>query len=763
MPLLGTLRRLRSRSKLASPPSSPAASSSPPAPKNSSAQSIPAPQASLRLRAAVTTIGYTSLDDLAEGEASGSEEAIRRGEGKELTSAEEFVAEPEQLDSVLHVKSRPERWSSPPSVATAYSAAEVPTSSLGRSPSSRQPPPPSPAPSSSSPLLSRNASRRYRAKRRASSSSLSSLTSPSLSPSSPLRSPPTSSTSISSSASPNASSSSLSLNLSIATRIDSSGRRVLTSRRASRTSSDTPTATPSRCKRNKDAFGIGDDEEQLWEREECGGGGEVRKAVERDEVLLPRVEALGIGLGLMEGGVELREPRSSLETLHQPEPDFGAFPPHGSSDSTPTPSYRFRPPLAPLQPVSASAIFSPPDSQTAHRPRRISQHQPIQPLYPPPPLEPPSPTKSTLLTRAYSAYASSSSSSSTGTKRRNSLQPRKSLSKRLSGSGFNSSSRRGSTSFGPPMSATLAPSTPPSSFSPHSRRFSAPVIAPLTPLGRSSSRGSSAFYCPSTPSTPGTASFSLHSASMPPTPSSHSHGTGAALLPHSYSMSSASMSSHGHSSTYERLSSGSLSEVGHGSGPRSAVPATPTPTATSRTESVPAQHVRRASVVSFELPPSPSLERRRTQQQQQAQLEKGELTPLAPCAAAAPGAGGWRKTHRRAASDGDAIMSTVGGGPAGMTRGRSFAGSAGWGLGVVGEVRREKLFIANPDSPTSAIPTGTTAVPPPGSPVPPVPPVPPIPSPFASISASSSCGHLSGSTSTEEASFSSHIGVGVAC
>ncbi|GAA5865112.1 hypothetical protein JCM8547_007716 [Rhodosporidiobolus lusitaniae] len=715
MALFGTLRRLRSRTNLSNPssPNPPPSSSSadspkPPAPFRTSAQTIPVPQASLRLRGDVGKIGYLALGDPSSREGETDESRSEEMSGDEKLGGLEFASEPYSDSQPGTLRRKSKRWSSPaaaPSLSTIF----LPSPEAPSLPISPPPPATHPHPYSDSPMSPVTAREAYAqaAKRHASNASLGSTTSPST-PSSPSRSRQHSSSSLFTTS---PSTSSLSLNHTISTRVDANGRRVLTSRRRA---GSTDIASPPTCKRNQGAFGVGDDEESLWEAEESmlghgiGEEGEVEKAggwgVE-DFLVRPLSvpEPMGIGLGLVQGGMEGVEPATSMETLQLPESTPKAQPGFSSSSSSqPSTPRRPRPPLAPLQPVPpVDGLSSSSPTQTR---RPLPTHQPIQPLYPPPPLYPPSPSKSsTLLSRAYSAY-SSSTSSSAGAKRRNSLQPRRTLTKRLSVSGMRSGSsspaKRGNASFGPPMSTSVAPShaglsshTPPSTLV--SRRFSAPV-QPLTPLHFHLLQRNSSLSTASACHTPSSPTFS----SIPPTPSSLSHAS-EGLLPMS------SLSSHGHSSGYgggggyEHLSSTSASEHSH-------LP----PSATS--VNAPPSQTRRASVVSFELPPSPTLSRRRTQ------VSNHNPPPHAPSTGMASASGGrsWQAGHRRSASDGEVLLRGGRGGAGGM------GGEEGGG-GSGSKERRERitsrsgmvLFIANPDplplrSPPPPLPTLRASPPP---------------------------------------------------
>ncbi|GAA5821597.1 hypothetical protein JCM11251_000926 [Rhodosporidiobolus azoricus] len=678
-----SLRRNRSRpdmrsqrvsSSPASPPKPVFPSSPPPPrpPRPDSAHSIPVPPppSPSRLRREASAIGYESLNEVSEPESSveDSAEEGQAGEGGGKMSFARAVegilaVEPEKV--VLHRRAT-KRRSLPahtPAPAAVFPQQDVPL----------------PLSSPDDGMVERFSSPRSneKGKRRISGSSLSSisgLTSPSLSPASSLRSPPTSVSSHSPS-SASASTSSLSLNLVISTTIDqTSGRRVLVSRRSRQQSGDSASfggngagaETPTRCKRTKGSYGVGDDEVQ--EEEDVFGG------VEKASINLaghfpphPSLVTGGVGLGLIDGAMAMMddellddEGETSRETLH---PDFGGD--FATPTSTPPASVRrARPPLAPLQPVSfqPSQPFQPVSaSPTSYRrpplprpvdvppPVQVPQYKPIQLFYPPPPLYPPSPTKTgalSSLTRAYSAYSSSSSAGDSPTKsskRRNSLQPRKSLSKRLSlGGGLNGGSdARGGASFAPPMTPSSSASF---SSSAHSRRFSAPV-SPLTPLSRAPSTSTSGYCDPSTPSSP---SFSTTPTALTPPCES-----GESTMP---LVGSGGGSGGGMSASFSLSSLGdtSFSEAGHA------------PLAT-----------RRASVVSFELPPSSTLARRKTQLH-----PSSSHKPPSSSGSAGHQSGGGRRGHRRAASDADAIL-------------RAGGGGGGWVWGGT-EVVRERLFVRLP-------------------------------------------------------------------
>ncbi|GAA5847238.1 hypothetical protein JCM9279_006153 [Rhodotorula babjevae] len=394
-----------------------------------------------------------------------------------------------------------------------------------------------------------------------------SLSSPELSPtasfSSALLSPssPTSRTSTSSLAPPPTPTSptpSVSLSLTIATRIDHNGRRVLTSRRRL-------SLKPSPCetRRQKDLYGIGDDEAS-------GGEDEVG-----DDV---RFAPSSAGLDLVEVGAAIRAPSLGLGML-----DVDVFAAQGGSTSAPLPpSSPFEARSTRPRPVALQPLVIPSSSSPGHYESplpsptlaRLPEHQPIKTFWPPPPLDPPSsPTKSAFssLTRSNTTYSTrtSSSSSATGSssaaKRHNSLlQPRRTF-RRLS-----LSSRHGSTHGGAgPCAAPLMSATTFSSL--HERRASAPALQPLDGASVDLERHTS---MSSFGSGSGSGAFS-----MPPTPgatSSSSHfsfGTGASC------------------STIEPL----LALVQQQS-----------------LSSGPCAHARRASQVSFELPPSTPSEVRRS-------------------------------------------------------------------------------------------------------------------------------------------------------
>ncbi|GAA6021926.1 hypothetical protein JCM10207_002602 [Rhodosporidiobolus poonsookiae] len=649
MAIFPSLRRLRSRSTLQSTSASaspnPSIPSSPPQPAITSEQTISVPQASVRLRGDACKIGYAALDS--QGESDGDRGA---GEG-DIESAEEkdaVLGDADEGQDTLKpglVRRITKRWSSPvhgPSLAAIVQPRpELPCSAEPTFPFDAFDAPVCESPEESlppSPVKQRQLPRR-----RTSSSSLSSPSSPSLSPCSSFRSPPTSSTSLSS---PSSSASSLAIGRTIQTRLGPSGRRVLTSRRRQNSDNSTnadASVSPSRCKRNKGAFGVGDDEDSLWREEEViNGSAWVEKVDAGGEVMLFRTlsqpEPYGIGLGLVQ---PVHESTSAMSM------DGVQFNPVSAPDATACPLPilpRHRPPLAPLQLVPAPIGYDDAPRTPTRRRSSIAEHQPIQPIYPPPPLYPPSPSKSSALsslTRVYSAYHSSSSSSNSHgddspTKRRNSLQPRKTLTKRLSRT--NGSGSGVGAGDGPPPS-------------PSARRFSAPLMVPLSSLTRTGSASASASEC-NTPSSP---SFSS-ACSGPQTPSSHSHShaysyaPGDALLPHS-----ATSTSLGHSSA---------SASAHSHTPLLPFTAAASPTSSSATATP--NTARRASLVSFDVPESPSLARRRTQ------TAGGE--PVVETS--------WTRGHRRSASESAAWRAPDGGVA---------------GVGAAGAYGRLRLVVANPD------------------------------------------------------------------
>ncbi|GAA5928296.1 hypothetical protein JCM3775_000567 [Rhodotorula graminis] len=394
-----------------------------------------------------------------------------------------------------------------------------------------------------------------------------SISSPDLSPttsfSSALLSPssPASRTSTSSLAPPptpsSPTSSTVSLSFTIATRIDHNGRRVLTSRRRL-------SLKPSPCetRRHKDLYGIGDD----------ASGDEQDEDVE--------FAPAGAGLELVDVGATIRGPRTGLGML-----DLELFAAHGrSASSPPTLSHTFEARPTRARPTALEPLAIPSSAPARHCESplpsptlaRLPEHQPIKTFWPPPPLDPPSsPTKASpfsSLTRSNTTYSSrtSSSSSATGSssaaKRHNSLlQPRRTF-RRLSLSSRHGSGHGGAGSGAAPlMCATTFSSL-------HERRASAPALEPLAGVDLErhtsmssfgSASGSGAF---SIPPTPGATSSSSH----------YSLGTGASC------------------STSEPLLAlarqQSLSSGGGG----------------------PSAHARRASQVSFELPPSTPSEARRS-------------------------------------------------------------------------------------------------------------------------------------------------------
>lgn len=669
MTLFPTFRRVRSHTNMRSTHSSTGSprdeTRSPPPPLCDCPQKLPVPQVSNRLRGDVSKIGYEALSGSTEG-------SENDGGGENVAGADDF--EPPQLgrtpipDSPSRmglIRRVSHRWS-----AVVHSSHPPPHDDFY--PPFDSLPLPSDEQSTSTPITTARNDRQSNAKRRASTASLSSGNSPSLSRSTSMRTPATDdiplfpSHTITSSPSSSSSSLNLNLNLTISTRLDSNGHRVLASRR--RTSE--VTATPPKARRTRGAFGIGDDEESLWEKEETTprAGGLSEAEMGEGVRMASAQDSYRVGLGLVTGAEEALRAEMERCPLDDSAPQL---PDLFASRSAPTAPRRPRPPLAPLQPVSLTPFLS---RESPTKPRRpMPDHQPIQLLEPPPPLDSSSPTKTSSalssLTRAYSAYSSSTSSSSAASRRRLSLQqsPRRALSKRLSGGGGDGvipSRAPHSASFGPPMSASSSRSALEGALI--SRRFSAP-IGPLTPVDVVGPSSSSA-HGHGRPSTPTSPSPSVSFSSIPPTPSSHSLGTGeSSLLPLSY-RSSGSFSSHSHSqahshsygmssSTYEHLSSRSISEQGHGEQQQ--------------------QHARRASVVSFELPPSPRLGRRRTQTSGVAEEVGGERD-------------GMRRQHRRSASDGEALLAANG-------RGRASWNAGNWGgvleEGVQGQKRETRLFV----------------------------------------------------------------------
>ncbi|GJN93658.1 hypothetical protein Rhopal_006715-T1 [Rhodotorula paludigena] len=453
--------------------------------------------------------------------------------------------------------------------------------------------------------------------------------------------------------------SSISLSLTIATRVDATGHRVLTSRRRQSTQPATP--SPRKCHRNKAAFGVGEESDDE-------GPGEITllEKADVDDTLhgcnLPAVEPLGAALGLFNLGMRMLDP--TLNDVDQSTaPLF--LPPRS-------------PRLHPIQPFSAitpaPVEFTPlglPPSPTTPCRRPTLEHQPIKVFTPPPPLYPPSPTKTSTfglptLTRSNTVHSTSSSSSSPS-KRRHSLQPRKTL-RRLSFS-------RASVSYGPPMSATTAISSSLITFDAvaMSRRASMPPLA-LTPLERNASRSSATGGGLGVPPLPGAGSSSSEFAD-----SSASGCTGLStsdqpLLPSQYD-----------------------------------------------TEAAAPEQPRRASLVSFELPPSPTRTRTLSEDAHAYELAPSSAAvttshpPLSPSssfvraqaqaqgvfAQAAAGTGGRR--HQRSASEG------------GMVLGLHDVGAApGWTGAPLPPTRKEwmamedrlecemergKLVVVNPDSP----------------------------------------------------------------
>jgi len=377
-----------------------------------------------------------------------------------------------------------------------------------------------------------------------------------LSPSSPISR--TSTSSLAPPPTPNSPTPSVSLSLTIATRIDHNGRRVLTSRRRL-------SLKPSPCetRRHKDLYGVGDDDEVSGGEEDDG-----------DDV---RFATGSAGLELVEAGSTIRAPGMGLGML-----DVDVFAAHGRSTSSPPmlPASSFEARPARPRPAALQPLVIPPSGSPRHYESplpsptlaRLPEHQPIKTFWPPPPLDPPSsPTKSSAfssLTRSNTTYSSrtSSSSSANGSssvaKRHNSLlQPRRTF-RRLSLSSRHGSAHGGAGSGAAPlMSATTFSSL-------HERRASAPALdgvdlerhTSMSSLGSTS--GSGAF---SIPPTPGATSSSSH----------FSLGTGASC------------------STSEPL----LALVRQQS--------------LSSGASGPSAHARRASQVSFELPPSTPSEARR--------------------------------------------------------------------------------------------------------------------------------------------------------
>ncbi|BGP42731.1 hypothetical protein JCM10449v2_006743 [Rhodotorula kratochvilovae] len=453
-------------------------------------------------------------------------------------------------------------------------------------------------------------------------SSLSSTALPPLSPSG------TSLTSLSTAPSSGTSTvSSISLSLTIATRLDSNGHRVLTSRRR-----QSLQPSPHKARRNRGAFGIGDEASDV-EREDGEEDARLEKVDAAGEEAGARahLEPMGAaGLGLIDLGAFVHEPESMLAPARRPP----------------------RAPLQPLQPLQPLAldpsalaykhkpVFVPPS------PRRLtsSEHQPIKTFTPPPPLYPPSPTKSSAfatLTRSNTTYSMSSAPGSPS-KRRHSLQPRKSF-RRLSLS-------RASVSYGPPMTATFSPA--------HDRRASAPVLPPLSGLDRHASLSSCGGGGLSVPPTPGATSASSH----------FSLGT---------------------TTSEPLLLLGRQSSAGAGG----------------------AAYARRASQVSFELPPSSPSEARRA-----AASDEGHATaamqggpPLSPSSSF--GRSGERR-HARAKSDGAARALPL----------QASVVERGWAAmdeTAERELARGRLFVANPDQTPTLPPASTPLSSPPDTPIPP--------------------------------------------
>ncbi|GAA5825359.1 hypothetical protein JCM3770_005234 [Rhodotorula araucariae] len=369
------------------------------------------------------------------------------------------------------------------------------------------------------------------------------------------------------------SASSISLSLTIATRLDSNGHRVLTSRRR-----QSLQPSPHKARRNKGAFGIGN-EASDDERDTGGDDARLGKVHAPFDAAgagtLP--EPTGAGLGLIDLG----------PLVHAPEP-------------IPTPPSRPR--LEAIRPPSLAA------AALAHEPEQLSlppsplgpplsEHQPIKTFTPPPPLYPSSPTKSSAfatLTRSNTMYSTSSASSSPS-KRRQSLQPRKSLSRLTLA--------RASVSYGPPMTATFARS--------HSRRASSPVIQPLGALERHASDSSSAGKL-SVPPTPGETSasshFSLATAGTCATTSEpllRRAGSAGATSARRTSQVSFELPPASPSEVVNPDLTPTLPSSESSSTPRSSPPDTPTPSRLSRPTRPPKSLARRSLPTGTFAPPSP--------------------------------------------------------------------------------------------------------------------------------------------------------------
>ncbi|GAA5895863.1 hypothetical protein JCM8208_005108 [Rhodotorula glutinis] len=602
------LRRLRSTTRLHSPRSEPPPSSSRADLQPTSSPTIgnSRPGSPTKLRAGPARRGYEALDDVSKddgddgfGTASGID-SWTLDEGGDMGELGDWVwVDVDPAGAAATVRRKKDLVS-----LDRGRAASLPCSDLDSAPPL--------VPFSPSYALSPGRDPpRTPTKRKASVSSpdlspTASFSSALLSPSSPASR--TSTSSLAPPPTPSSPTPSVSLSLTIATRIDHNGRRVLTSRRRL-------SLKPSPCetRRHKDLYGIGDDEASGDEQDE-------------DVEFAPG----GTGLELVDGGATIRAPRTGLGML-----DLDLFAAHGrSASSPPTLPHLFEARPTRPRPVALQPLVIPPSAAQRHYESplpsptlaRLPEHQPIKTFWPPPPLDAPSsPTKSSpfsSLTRSNTTYSSrtSSSSSANGSssaaKRHNSLlQPRRTF-RRLSLSSRHGSTYSGGTgsSAAPLMSATTLSSL-------HERRASAPALEPLAGVdlerhtsmsSLGSASGSGAF---SIPPTPGATSASSH----------FSLGTGASC------------------STSEPLLGLVRQQSLSGGGGPSA-------------------HARRASQVSFELPPSTPSEARRSAAAAMVGSDEGHggastssssgtHPPLSPSSSFARS-----RRHARSASEGGAAL-----------------------------------------------------------------------------------------------------------
>ncbi|TKA51837.1 hypothetical protein B0A53_05189 [Rhodotorula sp. CCFEE 5036] len=248
------------------------------------------------------------------------------------------------------------------------------------------------------------------------------------------------------------------MTLTISTGFDTSGHRILTSRRR-----QSAPPSPTKCRKIKTAFGVGDEDDSA---------SLYSSSTTRSRTTLPPLSAQS-------------DPHSSFFATTSPA--FGDLPPD-HSDSPSSPPHHFDP------------VFRTETSHSLQISKHPREHLPIKTFTPPPPLVATSPPRlSTLsvLTRSSTLSSSSTTTSSTTLSRSNSrLQSfarRRSTLKRFS--------LPNNTLSLPPLSPTIT-----SEGSPLERRFSSHVdTTTTTGLERHAScGGSSSGTCPSSPGFPPT-------------------------------------------------------------------------------------------------------------------------------------------------------------------------------------------------------------------------------------------------------------------